>query len=192
MRCARLVVSVSLAVCLVETHPPPPHTLNTHTHTHTYTHIHTSVETHDHMAECLFTRVSLTLNNHRYKLNQEKLLSQRTQLYWNHSGMWTTETSHLTGAYCPRDYGCSGREGYPVWLETSGFVSSINLLTLIKSKRKCVFYALYAPRKHITCCFLLISFAGSFCSYTNTVMTKRFLGICMSTRVVTVARASTR
>ena len=41
-----------------------------------------------------------------YKLNQEVLLSQRTPLYWNHSGMWTTETSHLTGAYRMRDYGC--------------------------------------------------------------------------------------
>ena len=58
-----------------------------------------------------------------YKMNQEKLLSQRTQLYWNHSGMWTTETSHLTGAYCAIDYGCgSSRTGFPVWLETSGYL----------------------------------------------------------------------
>jgi hypothetical protein len=27
--------------------------------------------------------------------------------YWNHSGMWTTETTHLTGAYDQSDYGAS-------------------------------------------------------------------------------------
>ena len=46
-----------------------------------------------------------------YLLNQEKLLSPRTELYFGHKGMWTTETTHLTGAYRPGDYGCSGREG---------------------------------------------------------------------------------
>lgn len=57
-----------------------------------------------------------------YKVNQEKLLGPRTQKYWNHPGMWTTETSHLSGAYCPTDYGCSKRDGYPDWLETSGYL----------------------------------------------------------------------
>lgn len=57
-----------------------------------------------------------------YKLNQLKLLSQRTPLYWNHPGMWTTETSHLTGAYRSDGYGCSNREGYPVWLEKTGYL----------------------------------------------------------------------
>jgi len=33
-----------------------------------------------------------------YYANAEVLLSQRTQYYWNHSGMWTTETHHLSGA----------------------------------------------------------------------------------------------
>ena len=44
-----------------------------------------------------------------YYANAEVLLSQRTQAYWNHSGMWTTETHHLSGLYCGEDYGCSGR-----------------------------------------------------------------------------------
>jgi hypothetical protein len=57
-----------------------------------------------------------------YYANAEVLLSQRTLAYWNHSGMWTTETHHLSGAYCGMDYGCSGRDGYPVWLETSGWL----------------------------------------------------------------------
>lgn len=59
-----------------------------------------------------------------YKLNQEKLLSNRTQLYWGHPGMWTTETSHLSGAYCPADYSCSAavRDVTPVWLEASGYL----------------------------------------------------------------------
>lgn len=64
----------------------------------------------------------------KYILNQEKLLSQRTQLYWGHPGMWTTETAHLTGAYCPQDYfgykGCkANRTGWPVWLEQSGYLA---------------------------------------------------------------------
>lgn len=47
-----------------------------------------------------------------YLTNAEVLLSQRTQFYWNHTGMWTTETHHLTGAYDQKDYGCSGRDGW--------------------------------------------------------------------------------
>ena len=31
-------------------------------------------------------------------------------------------TPNVTGAYCPPDYGCGGREGFPVWLETSGYL----------------------------------------------------------------------
>jgi alpha-L-fucosidase 2 len=34
-----------------------------------------------------------------YIANQEVLLGQRTLAYWNHTGMWTTETTHLSGAY---------------------------------------------------------------------------------------------
>jgi hypothetical protein len=85
-----------------------------------------------------------------YLANQEVFLGQRTLEYWNHSGMWTTETTHLTGAYDQSDYGasmvalcpvlqqfifgcvtrhftrgciagCEGsREGWPVWLMKSG------------------------------------------------------------------------
>ena len=44
-----------------------------------------------------------------YYANAEVFLSQRTQAYFNHSGAWTTETHHLSGAYCGMDYGCSGR-----------------------------------------------------------------------------------
>jgi len=33
-----------------------------------------------------------------YYANAEVFLSQRTMRYWNHSGMWTTETHHLSGA----------------------------------------------------------------------------------------------
>ena len=57
-----------------------------------------------------------------YKLNQEVMLSQRTPLYWGHQGMWTTETSHLTGAYCSADYGCSRKPGYPVAIEQNKYI----------------------------------------------------------------------
>jgi hypothetical protein len=43
-------------------------------------------------------------------------------LYWNHSGMWTTETHHLSGAYDSSDYGCSRPAGYPVSIMTSGYL----------------------------------------------------------------------
>eukprot|EP00038_Savillea_parva_P029372 m.70674 g.70674 ORF g.70674 m.70674 type:complete len:682 (-) comp8661_c0_seq1:95-2140(-) len=59
-----------------------------------------------------------------YKLNQQVLLSQRTQLYWGHPGMWTPEVSHLSGAYCPETYGCNAtnRKGLPVWLDSSEYI----------------------------------------------------------------------
>ena len=57
-----------------------------------------------------------------YYVNMAAYLSQRTVLYWNHTGVWTTETQHLTGAYTMTDYGCSGRDGLPVWLEASGYL----------------------------------------------------------------------
>ena len=50
------------------------------------------------------------------------MLSQRTPLYWGHQGMWTTETSHLTGAYCSADYGCSRKPGYPVAIEQNKYI----------------------------------------------------------------------
>lgn len=58
----------------------------------------------------------------KYKSNQQKLLSQRTPFYWNHTGMWTTETSHLSGAYCPEDYGCNRDPKLPIYLEASGYL----------------------------------------------------------------------
>ena len=57
-----------------------------------------------------------------YYANIEKLLSPRTLLYWNHTGMWTTETHHLSGAYTMGDYGCDRPAGYPVELEQSGYL----------------------------------------------------------------------
>ena len=47
-----------------------------------------------------------------YYTNMAKLLGPRTQQYWGHPGVWTTETQHLTGAYDMSDYGC-GRPGSP-------------------------------------------------------------------------------
>jgi hypothetical protein len=38
-----------------------------------------------------------------YYTNMEKLLGPRTLAYWNHTGMWTTETHHLSGAYDPSE-----------------------------------------------------------------------------------------
>jgi len=60
-----------------------------------------------------------------YMLNQEKLLSPRTELYFGHPGMWTTETAHLAGMYRPFDYdlcGSQNRTGWPVWLENSPYL----------------------------------------------------------------------
>ena len=36
--------------------------------------------------------------------------------------MWTTETHTLFGAYDMTDYGCSRPQGYPVSIETSGYL----------------------------------------------------------------------
>jgi hypothetical protein len=55
-------------------------------------------------------------------VNMAVFLEQRTQAYWNHSGVWTTETHHLTGAYDSSDYGCDGRDGWPTWLMKSGYL----------------------------------------------------------------------
>lgn len=61
-----------------------------------------------------------------YYTNMAVLLGQRTQLYWGHPGVWTTETQHLTGAYDMSDYGC-GRPGspsdsYPYQYMASGYL----------------------------------------------------------------------
>jgi hypothetical protein len=57
-----------------------------------------------------------------YELNQHVLLTQRTQAYWGHPGMWTTETTHLSGAYDMSDYGCSRDPAMPTWLMASGYL----------------------------------------------------------------------
>jgi hypothetical protein len=60
-----------------------------------------------------------------YYVNMEKLLGPRTIAYWNHTGMWTTETHHLSGAYDPSDYGCGRPQSnpdYPVSIEQSGYL----------------------------------------------------------------------
>lgn len=61
-----------------------------------------------------------------YYTNMAKLLGPRTQQYWGHAGVWTTETQHLTGAYDMSDYGC-GRPGspsdpYPYQVMQSGYL----------------------------------------------------------------------
>lgn len=57
-----------------------------------------------------------------YYTNMAVFLSQRTQAYWGHAGVWTTETQHLTGAYTMSDYSCSREAGYPVQYEASGYL----------------------------------------------------------------------
>lgn len=58
-----------------------------------------------------------------YYTNMATFLAQRTVQYWNHTGIWTTETHHLTGAYDSSDYGCGDRTGWPTWLMQSGYLS---------------------------------------------------------------------
>jgi len=55
-------------------------------------------------------------------VNMATFLEQRTRAYWGHPGVWSTETHHLLGAYSGSDYGCDGREGWPVWLMKSGYL----------------------------------------------------------------------
>ena len=57
-----------------------------------------------------------------YMANQEVFLGQRTLAYWNHTGMWTTETTHLLGAYDNTDFGCSRGSDWPDWLMQSGYL----------------------------------------------------------------------
>ena len=60
-----------------------------------------------------------------YYVNMEKLLGPRTVAYWGHTGMWTTETQHLSGAYDMSDYGCgrpTSNPKYPVSLMESGYL----------------------------------------------------------------------
>ena len=58
----------------------------------------------------------------RYIANMEVFLSQRTLAWFGHPGFWTTETTHLSGAYDSSDYGCGSREGWPDWLMQSDYL----------------------------------------------------------------------
>ena len=60
-----------------------------------------------------------------YYMNAAKLLVPRTQAYFGHAGMWTTETHTLYGAYQMFDYGCNEKArppGYPYQYEGSGYL----------------------------------------------------------------------
>ena len=57
-----------------------------------------------------------------YYTNLAALLAPRTQAYFGHPGVWTTETHMLFGAYTPSDYGCSRAPDYPVQYEASGYL----------------------------------------------------------------------
>jgi hypothetical protein len=57
-----------------------------------------------------------------YYMNMAEYLVPRTQQYWGHAGMWTTETQMLFGAYTMSDYGCSRSAGYPYQYESSGYL----------------------------------------------------------------------
>lgn len=48
----------------------------------------------------------------------------RTQAYFNHSGIFYTETKHICGAFASEDYGCSRPQGWPVWLETNDYIKN--------------------------------------------------------------------
>ena len=63
-----------------------------------------------------------------YTLNQLQLLGPRTLAYFNHSGLWTPETHHLSGAYDWHDYSeCDANShaagGLPAWLCASGYIA---------------------------------------------------------------------
>jgi hypothetical protein len=57
-----------------------------------------------------------------YYMNIKIFLQLRTQAYWNHSGIWTTETHTLFGAYSMSDYGCNRPATYPTPYEASGYL----------------------------------------------------------------------
>ena len=46
----------------------------------------------------------------------------RTQTYFNHSGIFFTETKTNFAAYRPIDYGCNRPAGYPVYLEDNNYL----------------------------------------------------------------------
>jgi hypothetical protein len=59
-----------------------------------------------------------------YYTNAAKLMAPRTQKYWGHPGIWSTETHTLFGSYQMFDYGCpnSRPANYPYQYETSGYL----------------------------------------------------------------------
>ena len=127
-----------------------------------------------------------------YKLNQEKLLSQRTQLYWNHTGMWTTETSHLTGAYCPGDYGCSRQPGYPVIIDLG---SGVCVCGCVRGGIISRVHGAVRPTRRICMLFSVSLFwrmLNRCCANSDVRPGSSSLGTCTSTRAATPARASMR
>ena len=57
-----------------------------------------------------------------YYLNMLPFALGRTSTYFNHTGIFFTETKTIFGAYAPQDYGCSRTPGYPVWLEQNQYI----------------------------------------------------------------------
>lgn len=57
-----------------------------------------------------------------FYLNMLTFAQERTQIYFNHTGIFFTETKTSWGAYSPEDYGCSRPANYPVWLETNEYI----------------------------------------------------------------------
>ncbi len=55
-------------------------------------------------------------------MNTLTFAQERTQVYFNHTGIFYTETKTIWGAYAPQDYGCSRPTNYPVWLETNNYI----------------------------------------------------------------------
>jgi hypothetical protein len=59
----------------------------------------------------------------KYYANILPFAQARTQAYFNHSGIYYTETKTIFGSYSQHDYGCTRPDGYPAWLQTNDHVS---------------------------------------------------------------------
>jgi hypothetical protein len=60
----------------------------------------------------------------KYYNNSLAFAAQRTLEYFNHSGIFFTETKHVLGAFVSWVYGCSRPAGWPVWLETCDYIKN--------------------------------------------------------------------
>eukprot|EP00047_Mylnosiga_fluctuans_P009520 m.263358 g.263358 ORF g.263358 m.263358 type:complete len:1042 (+) comp26666_c0_seq1:28-3153(+) len=60
----------------------------------------------------------------KYYNNTLPFAAARTQAYFNHTGIFYTETKHILGAFAGEDYGCSRPQGWPVWLETNDYIKN--------------------------------------------------------------------